>query len=71
MTWSIAYRMPTNQSAPLIPGELANCRFKKKISAYLNSLASAGQRDSRQLTICSLAYLTEQNEGRNPRFTGC
>jgi hypothetical protein len=54
---------------PLDPRRVADSR--QKISAYLESLASAGQRDSRQLTIYGLAYLTELNEGRDPGFTGC
>jgi hypothetical protein len=53
----------------LDPSRVADSR--QKIGAYLESLASAGQRDSRQLTIYGLAYLTELNEGRDPRFTGC
>ena len=53
----------------LDPSRVADSR--QKISAYLESLASAGQRDSGQLTIYGLAYLTELNEGRDPRFTGC
>jgi hypothetical protein len=44
---------------------------KRKISRYLESLASAGQRDAKQLTIYGLAYLKELHEGRDPRFTGC
>jgi hypothetical protein len=52
----------------LDPSRVADSR--QKISAYLESLASAGQRDSRDLTIYGLAYLTELNEGRDPRFTG-
>ena len=44
---------------------------RRKISAYLKSLASAGQRDTKQLTIYGLAYLKELHEGRDPRFTGC
>ena len=44
---------------------------KQKISRYIETLASAGQRDAEQLTICGLAYLTELHEGQDPRFTGC
>jgi hypothetical protein len=44
---------------------------RQKITRYIETLASAGQRDAEQLTICGLAYLTEQHEGRDPRFTGC
>ena len=44
---------------------------RQKISRYIESLASAGQRDVEQLTIYGLAYLTELYEGYDPRFTGC
>jgi hypothetical protein len=44
---------------------------RRKISRYIESLASAGQRDTKQLTVYGLAYLTELQEGRDPRFTGC
>jgi hypothetical protein len=44
---------------------------RQKISRYIQSLASAGQRDAEQLTIYGLAYLTELHEGLDPRFTGC
>ena len=44
---------------------------RQKISRYIESLASAGQRDDEQLTIYGLAYLTELLEGPDPRFTGC
>jgi hypothetical protein len=44
---------------------------RQKISRYVESLASAGQRDAEQLTIYGLAYLTELHEGHDPRFTGC
>jgi hypothetical protein len=38
---------------------------------YIEILASAGQRDTEQLTIYGLAYLTELHEEQDPRFTGC
>jgi hypothetical protein len=44
---------------------------RQRISRYIESLASAGQRDAEQLTIYGLAYLTELHEGQDPRFTGC
>jgi hypothetical protein len=44
---------------------------RQKISQYIENLASAGQRDTEQLTIYGLAYLAELHEGRDPRFTGC
>jgi hypothetical protein len=44
---------------------------REKISRYIESLASAGQRDAEQLAIYGLAYLTELHEGQDPRFTGC
>ena len=44
---------------------------RQKISRYVESLSSAGQRDAEQLAIYGLAYLTELHEGHDPRFTGC
>ena len=44
---------------------------RQELSRYIESLASAGQRDAEQLTIYGLAYLTELQEGQDPRFTGC
>ena len=44
---------------------------RQKISRYIETLSSAGQCDAEQLTIYGLAYLTELQEGRDPRFTGC
>jgi hypothetical protein len=44
---------------------------RRKIIRYIESLASAGQRDAEQLTIYGLAYLTELHEGDDSRFTGC
>jgi hypothetical protein len=54
---------------PLDAERVADSR--RKISRYLESLASAGQRDTKHLTIYGLAYLTELHEGPDPRFTGC
>jgi hypothetical protein len=44
---------------------------KRKISGYLESLATAGHRDTKRLAIYGLAYLKEMHEGRDFRFTGC
>jgi hypothetical protein len=44
---------------------------RQKISRYIETLASAGQRDAEQLTIYGLAYLKELNDGQDPQFTGC
>jgi hypothetical protein len=44
---------------------------RQKISRYIETLESAGQRDAEQLTIYGLAYLTELHEGQDPRYTGC
>ena len=54
---------------PLDAERVADSRHR--IGRYIESLASAGQRDARKLTIYGLAYLTELNEGRDTRFTGC
>jgi hypothetical protein len=55
--------------SPLDAERAADSRLK--ISRYIESLASAGQRDAEQLTIYGLAYLTELCEGHDSRFTGC
>jgi hypothetical protein len=54
---------------PLDAERVADSR--QKISRYIETLASAGQRDAEQLAIYGLAYLTELHEGQDPRFTGC
>jgi hypothetical protein len=54
---------------PLDAERVADSR--QKISGYLESLTTAGQRDSQQLVIYGLAYLKELHEGPDPRFTGC
>jgi hypothetical protein len=54
---------------PLDAERVADSR--QKITLYIETLASAGQRDAEQLTIYGLAYLTELHEGQDPRFTGC
>lgn len=54
---------------PLDTEQAADSR--QKISRYIESLASAGQRDAEQLTIYGLAYLAELDEGHDSRFTGC
>jgi len=36
---------------------------RRKISGYLESLASAGHRDTKRLAIYGLAYLKEMHEG--------
>jgi len=54
---------------PLDAERVADSR--QRISRYVETLASAGQRDDEQLAIYGLAYLTELLEGADPRFTGC
>jgi len=44
---------------------------REKVSQYVATLASAGQRDPRRLVIFARAYLKELHEGPDPRFTGC
>jgi hypothetical protein len=62
--------LKTYQSmCPLDAERVADSR--QKITRYIESLASAGQREAEQLTIYGLAYLTELHEGPDPRFTGC
>jgi hypothetical protein len=54
---------------PLSAERVADSR--QKVSRYFESLASAGQRDVKQLVEYGLAYLRELHEGPDPRFTGC
>lgn len=42
----------------------------RKIRRYLQTLASAGKRDSGELTEYGLAYLREL-ESPDPRYSGC
>jgi hypothetical protein len=66
----VEFILNTYQSmCPLDAERAADSR--KKISRYIETLASAGQCDAEQLTIYGLAYLTELHEGQDPRFTGC
>ena len=44
---------------------------REKVSRYVETLVSAGQRDCHALTIYALAYLKELHEGPDHRFTGC
>jgi hypothetical protein len=43
---------------------------REKISAYIATLASAGQKDAQELAVYGLAYLKELHEGPDRRFTG-
>ena len=53
-----------------LDGELV-ADSRRKITGYIESLAAAGQRDAKQLTVYGLAYLKEMHEGRDPHLTGC
>jgi hypothetical protein len=50
---------------PLDAARAADSR--QKITRYIETLASAGQRDAEQLTICGFG--AELHEGQDPRFT--
>jgi hypothetical protein len=54
---------------PLDAEQVAVSRLR--IARYVETLASAGQQDDEQLAVYGLEYLTELNEGADPRFTGC
>jgi hypothetical protein len=54
---------------PLNAESVADSR--RKITRYIESLASAGHSDAQELAKYGLAYLKELHEGRDPRFTGC
>jgi hypothetical protein len=46
-------------------------QVRAKVGNYLATLLSAGQSDAEQLIEYGVAYLREQHEGHDPRFTGC
>jgi hypothetical protein len=53
---------------PLDADQVSDSR--RKVTRYIESLASAGQSDAQQLAVYGLAYLKELHDGRDPRFTG-
>jgi hypothetical protein len=44
---------------------------RDRISQYVDTLMSAGQRDPHQLTEFACAYLKELHQGPDPRYSGC
>jgi hypothetical protein len=48
-----------------------NAGTRAKISGYLETLVSSGQRDAQYLKLYAMAYLRELREGPDPGFTGC
>ena len=66
----VEFILNTYQSMRPLDAERA-ADSRQKIIRYIETLASAGERDAEQLTIYGLAYLTELHEGQDPRFTGC
>lgn len=52
-------------------GDCSHVEIKNKISNYIATLSSAGQRDPDRLTEYGLAYLHELHQGPDPRYTGC
>jgi hypothetical protein len=54
---------------PLDADQVSDSR--RKVTRYIESLASAGQSDAQRLAVYGLAYLKELHEGPDPRFTGC
>ena len=60
----VEFILNTYQSMrPLDTEQAADSR--RKITRYIETLASAGQRDAEQLTIYGLAYLTELHQGQD------
>jgi hypothetical protein len=43
---------------------------RERVTRYIDSLISAGQRDPLRLAEYARAYLKEMHEGPDPRFTG-
>ena len=52
-------------------GDCSRVDIKNRISNYIATLSSAGQRDPDRLTEYGLAYLHELHQGLDPRYTGC
>ena len=48
-----------------------DARSRERISRYIRTLNSAGERDARALKTYGLAYLKEMKEGRDLRYSGC
>lgn len=48
-----------------------DARSRERISGYIRTLSSAGERDARALKTYGLAYLKEMREGRDTRYSGC
>jgi hypothetical protein len=44
---------------------------RRKITNYIEILASAGQRDTGKLAVYGLAYLKQLHEGADSRYSGC
>ena len=44
---------------------------REKMTAYIETLASTGQKDAEKLAMYGLAYLEQLHEGPDPRFTNC
>jgi hypothetical protein len=44
---------------------------RERVLQYMDKLASAGHKDTDELSVYALAYLKELHEGPDPRFTGC
>ncbi|MCK1404955.1 hypothetical protein [Bradyrhizobium sp. 76] len=58
-----------NRIYPLDRARIAQAR--EKVSKYVVTIASAGQKDPRRLVVFARAYLKELHEGPDSRFTGC
>lgn len=48
-----------------------DARSRERISRYIRTLSSAGQRDFHALEMYGRAYLKEMTEGRDTRYSGC
>jgi hypothetical protein len=43
---------------------------RRKITSYIETLASTGQNDAQKLAMYGLAYLKQLHEGTDPRYSG-
>jgi hypothetical protein len=50
--------------------DLSLVESRRKITSYIETLASAGQNDAQKLAMYGLAYLKQLHEGTDPRYSG-
>jgi hypothetical protein len=60
----LTYDLLTNRTAA------ASAEARARVTAYLNKLSEAGERDTHRLTVCGLTYLRELDGSSDPVKAG-